>query len=146
LEKKKLLVSFDIDGTLEVGDPPGGVTLDMVRRAKAAGIIVGSCSDRPSSAQRNIWLNAGIEVDFVSVKHKLIEVKDKHSAERYFHIGDRDLDEQAAALAGFEFWWHTEGPDEPWLKLIEDVEAIEEAAEELIEEAIERRVAEAKVG
>jgi hypothetical protein len=28
------LISFDIDGTLEVGDPPGSLTMAMVRRAK----------------------------------------------------------------------------------------------------------------
>ena len=27
------LISFDIDGTLEFGDPPGGITVEMVRRA-----------------------------------------------------------------------------------------------------------------
>jgi hypothetical protein len=28
---------FDIDGTLEVGDPPGLITMDMVRAIKALG-------------------------------------------------------------------------------------------------------------
>ena len=43
------LISFDIDGTLEVGDPPGIITLDMVRKAKELGFLVGSCSDRTIS-------------------------------------------------------------------------------------------------
>ena len=29
-----ILISFDIDGTLEVGDPPGVLTMDMVRLAQ----------------------------------------------------------------------------------------------------------------
>ena len=41
------LISFDIDGTLEIGDPPGLIPLDAVRRAIALGFVVGSCSDRP---------------------------------------------------------------------------------------------------
>ena len=40
------LVSFDIDGTLEVGNPPGIVPGALVRRAQRLGYLVGSCSDR----------------------------------------------------------------------------------------------------
>ena len=29
------LISFDFDGTLEVGEPPGGITMNMVRQAKS---------------------------------------------------------------------------------------------------------------
>jgi hypothetical protein len=43
-----IVLSFDIDGTLELGDPPGGITMEMVRRAHELGYLVGSCSDRPS--------------------------------------------------------------------------------------------------
>ena len=61
-----ILISFDIDGTMEIGDPPGPVTLKMVKAARAKGIITGSCSDRPMSAQRAIWEEYGIEYDFVT--------------------------------------------------------------------------------
>ena len=43
-----ILVSFDIDGTLEVGDPPGAVTMDMIRTARKKGFLTGSCSDTVS--------------------------------------------------------------------------------------------------
>jgi hypothetical protein len=43
------LISFDIDGTLEVGDPLGLVTMDMVRAIKALSYLIGSGSDRPLS-------------------------------------------------------------------------------------------------
>ena len=46
------LLSFDIDGTLEIGDPPGIIPVALVRRAKALGYLVGSCSDRPVSFQQ----------------------------------------------------------------------------------------------
>ncbi len=29
------LFSFDFDGTLEVGEPPGGITMNKVRQAKS---------------------------------------------------------------------------------------------------------------
>ena len=45
------VVSFDIDGTLEIGDPPGIITIDAVRAARRLGYVVGSCSDRPLAHQ-----------------------------------------------------------------------------------------------
>jgi hypothetical protein len=30
----KVLVSFDIDGTLEAGDPPGPITMQMVKKSQ----------------------------------------------------------------------------------------------------------------
>ena len=50
-----VLVSFDIDGTMEAGEPPGPVTFAMVAEAKSRGYIVGSASDRTLSEQRAIW-------------------------------------------------------------------------------------------
>ena len=34
-----ILISFDIDGTLEVGDPPGILTMEMVRSAQQKGFF-----------------------------------------------------------------------------------------------------------
>ena len=109
------LISFDIDGTLEFGDPPGGITLEMVRRAQELGFLIGSCSDRFISAQRALWEARQIEVDFVAAKHMLSDVKERFQADKYLHIGDRDLDRQLAEQAGFEFLWDHEGVHEPWL-------------------------------
>ena len=111
----KVLVSFDIDGTLEVGDPPGPITLDMVRKAQAMGCIIGSSSDRAVSAQRSLWERANIVVDFVSLKHMLSEIKERFEADYYLHTGDRDLDKQFAREAGFDFMWMDEGASEPWV-------------------------------
>ena len=84
-----ILISFDIDGTLEVGDPPGVLTMDMVRRARERGFLIGSCSDRPMSGQQAIWDQHDIPVDFVVPKHMLSEVRAKFEADVYYHIGDR---------------------------------------------------------
>ena len=110
------LVSFDIDGTLEAGDPPGPVTMNMVRKAQAHGCIIGSASDRPIPVQQAIWDRHGIEVSFVSSKQGLSEVKERFPAEAYYHIGDTDLDRQFALAAGFQFVWMDEGSSEPWIE------------------------------
>ena len=85
-----ILISFDIDGTLEVGDPPGPLTMDMVRLARDKGFLIGSCSDRTLSGQRGLWAAHEIEVDFVVSKHMLPDVKAKFEADTYVHIGDRE--------------------------------------------------------
>jgi hypothetical protein len=97
------LISFDIDGTLEVGDPPGIITMDMVREAKALGYVIGSCSDRTLSHQRQIWQSHNIIVDFTALKHRLADVKAQFQAEVYYHIGDTEMDRFFADRAGFRF-------------------------------------------
>ena len=97
------LISFDIDGTLEVGDPPGSITLEMVRRVKQQGYVIGSCSDRTISTQQRIWREAGIDVDFTVLKHQLDSVKEQFQAEQYYHIGDTDMDKYFSEKAGFDF-------------------------------------------
>ena len=115
-----ILLSFDIDGTLEVGDPPGGVTMEMVRRAHEMGYVVGSCSDKPLSAQQAIWERFGIPAAFIAAKHQLDNVRTKFTADAYYHIGDRDTDQQVAQRAGFGFWWDHEAVGEPWLSMKAD--------------------------
>ena len=108
----RILISFDIDGTLEVGDPPGPLTMDMVRIVQQEGFLIGSCSDRTLSGQRALWDQHDIPVHFVVGKHMLPDVKVQFEADVYYHIGDReDLDRQNALRAGFEFLW----PDEAML-------------------------------
>ncbi|HLG68245.1 MAG TPA: HAD family hydrolase [Acidimicrobiales bacterium] len=99
-----VLVSFDIDGTLSFGDPPGPITLAMVAEAKRRGHVIGSASDRTLREQRRMWEQAGIEVDFVSHKHHLGDTRDRFSCSRLVHIGDTTVDEHYAKLAGFEFF------------------------------------------
>ena len=114
------LISFDIDGTMEFGDPPGGVTVEMVRKAKELGFIVGSCSDRFPSWQKKVWDSHNIPVDFWVAKHMLPDVKSRFQADRYVHIGDRDIDRQLAEQVGFHFWWDHEAVTEPWLAWLTD--------------------------
>ncbi|PON18226.1 hypothetical protein C2W62_09085 [Candidatus Entotheonella serta] len=110
-----ILISFDIDGTLEVGDPPGVLTMDMVRKARQKGFLIGSCSDRPISTQRIIWEQHDISIDFAIGKLMLPDVMEQFKAAMYYHIGDReDLDKKYALEAGFEFLWLEEAILQPW--------------------------------
>ena len=70
----KILLSFDIDGTLEAGDPPGPLTFEMVVKAKELGCTIGSASDRALSAQQSMWDRAGIEPHFTAQKHRFDEL------------------------------------------------------------------------
>ena len=109
------LVSFDIDGTLEVGEPPGIITVAMVRETQRLGYLIGSCSDRPLGYQRHLWTRLAIAPDFTVLKHRLADVKALFAAAAYYHIGDTELDDTVAAGAGFHFlradptahraWW-----------------------------------------
>ena len=103
-------MSFDIDGTLECGDPPGPVSLTMVRRAKQQGFVIGSASDRTLADQSRLWERHDITVDFVSNKHRLHEVAAQYDCARLVHIGDTLIDELYAARAGFDFWFADQVP------------------------------------
>ncbi len=99
------LISFDIDGTLEMGDPPGIITLEMVRCARQLGYWIGSCSDRPISVQHRLWEEQQIAVDFTVLKHRLEDVRSQFQASIYYHIGDTHADQHYAQRAGFRFIW-----------------------------------------
>jgi hydroxymethylpyrimidine pyrophosphatase-like HAD family hydrolase len=113
----RFLVSFDIDGTLETGDPPGPLLIEAARRAKLLGHIVGSSSDRTLSEQQAMWGQAGFEYDFVCRKHEMIALVTRFGADKYVHIGDTTHDEDSAFKAGFEFIFTHEAAlfgDDPW--------------------------------
>jgi hypothetical protein len=97
------LLSFDIDGTLEIGDPPGIIPIAIVRRAKDLGYVVGSCSDRPLSFQERMWAGLGLVPDFTVLKHRLGDLRTRFAAAAYYHVGDTDIDEHFAHRAGFVF-------------------------------------------
>ena len=110
------LISFDMDGTLEVGDPPRWVTLAMVRRAVELGYIIGSASDKPVPVQQQIWERHGIAVQFTVHKHHLDRVRAAFVADSYQHIGDTNMDEHYARVHGFEFLDVAIARDEPWMR------------------------------
>jgi hypothetical protein len=98
-----VVVSFDIDGTMEFGHPPGPVSVEFVRALADDGHVVGSASDRTRGDQTSLWELHGVAVAFVGGKHHLDDVRERFPAERHVHIGDTDVDAHFARLAGFEF-------------------------------------------
>jgi hypothetical protein len=97
------LLSVDIDGTLEIGEPPGIIPVALVRTAQRLGYLIGSCSDRPLGFQRSMWERLDIRADFTVLKHRLADVRARFPAVAYYHVGDTDLDERFATAAGFRF-------------------------------------------
>ena len=82
-----ILVSFDIDGTMEFGEPPGPVPASVVRDLVARGYVIGCASDWPRSSQQPLWARHGIEPHFVGGKHQLHLVREQFEADRYLHVG-----------------------------------------------------------
>jgi hypothetical protein len=99
-----ILISLDIDGTLEAGDPPGPVPLEFARRVGELGALVGSSSDRTIADQRDFWREAGVRVKFTVLKQHLADLPGRHPCDRYLHVGDSMMDEYYATEAGFDFW------------------------------------------
>ena len=108
------LISFDIDGTLEVGDPPGIITITRVREALALGYIIGSCSDWTVSSQQRMWKEHGVPVSFTVLKHRLDQVKAQFSAQQYVHIGDTNIDRHYAERNGFVYFYPDASIDHLW--------------------------------
>ena len=108
------LISFDIDGTLEVGDPPGYITMALVRKALELGYIIGSCSDRTVSHQQRMWMEHDISVAFTVLKHQLEQVKSEFDAEHYYHIGDTNIDRYYAERSGFAYLYPDTSIDHLW--------------------------------
>jgi hypothetical protein len=74
-----------------------------VQAARRLGYLVGTCSDRPVAHQRQLWVRLALDPDFTVLKHRLAEVKASFAATAYYHIGDTEVDEHFAGLAGFRF-------------------------------------------
>jgi len=103
-----LVVSFDIDGTMEFGDPAGPIPVALAKAVAELGHTIGSGSDRTRTDQEQLWEAHGVDVKFVGGKHHLPAVKERFPADRYVHIGDTEIDRHYATVAGFAFYWSYE--------------------------------------
>jgi hypothetical protein len=102
---RPMLISFDIDGTMTFGEPPGPVPVSFAQAAIDAGHVVGSASDRIISAQAGLWSAHGTAVRFTEHKHRLALLRERFPAVvRFIHVGDTDIDQRYASAAAFEFW------------------------------------------
>ena len=67
--RARIVISFDIDGTMEFGDPPGPVSASIARELVDRGCILGVASDWAMSCQAPEWARHGIAPRFVGGKH-----------------------------------------------------------------------------
>jgi hypothetical protein len=118
LENKRIIVSYDIDGTVVPGDPPGRISIAMINESKKLGYIIGSASDRTITDQTRIWERNDIQMDFIVLKHNLSTINEQFSPLAGFHIGDTNMDEYYAKDAGFEFIDINGDFDIFWAKLL----------------------------
>ncbi|MBM3946662.1 MAG: HAD family hydrolase [SAR202 cluster bacterium] len=111
---RRLIVSFDLDGTLDFGDPPGPVGPAAIRTLQAGGTVVGSCSDRTALDQRRLWSMAGLSPMFVVVKSHLKILRSDFPDALLVHVGDRFADQLEAQSAGCLFVHVEEVSREVW--------------------------------
>ena len=104
-EKKINIISFDIDGTMEFGNPSGLVTVEMVKAEIVKGNAIISCSGHIVANQIKMFKEHGIELQMACLKGGLREAKRNWNVnvERYIHIGDDEIDKEAAEFARFEY-------------------------------------------
>jgi len=96
-----MLVAFDVDGTLECGNPPGPVKLEDLRKMKQAGLIVGIISPSLFRVKKEL----GDLLDFYKAGPKeetMREIRMSYSG-RTLYVGDSIHDELASAKALWEF-------------------------------------------
>lgn len=98
-----IVISFDIDGTLDCGDPPGPLPVSVVATARDLGNVVGSCSDRTLSEQRELWRRLGYAVDFTLVKQDMGKLVGLFFGAPAVHVGDTMVDYSTAIGAGISF-------------------------------------------
>lgn len=97
------MLSLDIDGTLEFGEPPGPIPVSTVLALQRAGVVVGSASDRLPADQHRLWQNTEVQVSFAVAKHTLSGLLDRLRPHPAIHIGDSIGDRLLARAAGAHF-------------------------------------------
>lgn len=95
-----VVVAFDVDGTLEVGEPKGPIKLEAVKRLKEAGLIVGIVGARERVEGRLKGLDFYMDGDPFKERN-LKEVAGRYRPALAIYVADRPSDREAALKAGF---------------------------------------------
>lgn len=122
-----LIVSFDLDGTVWFGDPPGPIAAGLVTALQLSSAVVGSASDRTILDQRRLWQAVEIEPAFVVVKPQLRTIPARYADRLLVHIGDRFADQLEAVNAGAIFLHVATFTANEWLDYSRLVSVIESA-------------------
>ena len=104
--------SFDIDLTLAMPeDEPGCrgfIPISRLHHLRGCGAIVGTCSDREPSNQRNTMQDLGFSPDFCIPKEMLSTLRRLFPDAKLIHVGDdAQRDRQIAQECGVEHRWPT---------------------------------------
>ena len=104
------VISFDIDLTICTGEDheDNAILIDpeKVSELQSLGYIVGTCSDREPSDQKQTLNALGQEPDFCIPKEMLTWARHLIPAETHLHIGDDDRrDREIALRSGWEHQW-----------------------------------------
>ncbi|MCJ7631092.1 hypothetical protein MUP77_01630 [Candidatus Bathyarchaeota archaeon] len=101
MKGEKMLVAFDVDGTLECGSPSGPIKLETVRNMKKSGMVIGIISPSLFRVKKEL----GDLLDFYLAGPKaeaMFEMRKTYSG-RMMYVGDCIIDENEAHKAGWEF-------------------------------------------
>lgn len=98
----KVVISFDLDGTLSFGDPPGPIEPEHLNKLKKGKYTIGGASGKEIEYQKKKWEENGITPQFIVKKQKMKKLK-KMNADKYIHVGDMEDDAELADNAGFRF-------------------------------------------
>ncbi|MFC7550460.1 hypothetical protein [Plantactinospora sp. GCM10030261] len=109
-----VLLSLDIDGTLDCGNPSGRLCRQDALAAVEAGALIGSASDRTASDQVRVWAGWRVTPTFVVPKHGLAEVAARFPGWSRLHVGDGFVDWLEATRAGFDFLNVADLAATPW--------------------------------
>jgi SAM-dependent methyltransferase len=94
-------IGFDRDGTLWYGDPPGPITKEHLKKAKAKGYVIGGSSGQSAQEQERQWRENNLEPNFVVTKSELPRLKDRFT--KLIHVGDAQDDAEWAEKAGAHY-------------------------------------------
>lgn len=112
----RLVISFDVDGTLQFGDPPGPITPRTIKALQEARVVIGSASDRTVTDQTRMWRQASLKPVFIVVKNQLRTLPSSFPNSLLVHVGDRFADELEASMAGVVFVHVDTLSSEQWLE------------------------------
>lgn len=136
MTKVTTLISFDVDGTLEVGQPAGAVSMELVDRLLALPICRVGLTGHWESAQaagvdleQFAWVSGSVTFDshggFLGcVRAKALVLGEAERGlltRRRIHVGDTAIERRAAHAAGWSYLDHRvfEREIRPWLESVE---------------------------
>jgi len=98
----KVLIAFDVDGTLECGNPPGPIRLERVRLLKEAGFTVGIIG----ALERVMPKLPNLDFYYPGDPHKpegLKEVKEKFKPLLAIYVADLPSDRKSALKLSYSY-------------------------------------------